>query len=337
MLDLLQSRVPTNINNDTPLEDIVTEIPFNNDIRFEVSTKCNYKCVICPHHKLIRNKEIMPLETFKVIFDKVMAETNQFTNCTFPGMGEPTLDKTLLDKMRYVKEKRPDMSLTFITNASALTPEYWMKLEEIGVNSARISYYGNSAESYAKIMGTPNNQMFDRVTENLKKICKLKKKTRLLLTMNVVNEEFDVVTKDWIKFWEDEGIDLIEVWAPHNWVDAVKFRKVQDIKLNTCGRPFIGPLQIQVDGTVNMCCFDYDGHLTFGSLLTQSLKEIFSTPFFKKIVKAHATGNFAGTGLICENCDQRNADKSDIMVYNSKMDKNERVKQLSTTYAQVHE
>ena len=79
-------------------------IPTNNDMRFEVSTQCNYNCTICPQDKLIRSKEIMSFELFKQLFDKIVAETDQYTNITFPGMGEPTLDKTLYDKIAYVIE-----------------------------------------------------------------------------------------------------------------------------------------------------------------------------------------------------------------------------------------
>ena len=74
-------------------------------MRFEVSTVCNYKCIICPQHKLIRKKEIMRLSLFKFLFDKINAETSQYTMITFPGMGEPTLDKTLYDKIAYAKLK----------------------------------------------------------------------------------------------------------------------------------------------------------------------------------------------------------------------------------------
>lgn len=315
--------------------DIETRIPTNSDMRFEVSTLCNYKCIICPHHKLIRKKEIMSLDMFKYLFDKINEETDQYTTITFPGMGEPTLDKTLLDKIAYVKSRKLDMEVTFITNASFLTPERWMHLEDLGVTSVRISFYGNDAESYAEVMGIRNKNAFEKVCNNLIEISKIKKKTKLLLTMNIINNEYNIVPEEWIKFWEEKA-DLIEVWAPHNWVDSVKFRKVQEKQMKTCGRPFDGPLQVQVDGTVNMCCFDYDGHLTLGDLKTQSLQEIFSSPLFKKIVQCHTSGEFKESGLICENCDQRNLDKSDVMVYNSKFDIAERVKQLSTTYVKVH-
>lgn len=44
---------------------------------------------------------------------------------------------------------------------------------------------------------------------------------------------------------------------------------------------------------------------------------------------------FRNSGLICENCDQRNADKSDVMIYNPKFDIEERVKRISPTYQSV--
>lgn len=316
--------------------DIETKIPTSDDMRFEVSTHCNYRCIICPQHKLIRNKEIMSLDLFKFLFDKINAETDQYNNLTFPGMGEPTLDKTLFDKIAYARQQRPSLTMTFITNASLLTPERWKRYEDLGVTSVRVSFYGNTAASYQKIMGVNNDNMFDKVCQNLVEISRIKKKTKLLLTMNVISEEYDVTSDEWIKFWEEKA-DLVEIWAPHNWVNAVQHRKVQDKKLDSCGRPFHGPLQVQVDGTVNMCCFDYDGHLTLGDLKTQNLKEIFSSPLFKKLVSCHFSGQFEGSKLICENCDQRNLDKSDVMAYNSKFDVQERVKQISTTYAQVHE
>ena len=81
-----------------------------------------------------------------------------------------------------------------------------------------------------------------------------------------------------------------------------------------------------------MCCFDFDGQLLLGDLKTQTLEEIFESSMFNKILKHHTSGDFVGCGLICEECDQRNVDKSDVMIYNSKFDIKERVKKVSTTY-----
>jgi wyosine [tRNA(Phe)-imidazoG37] synthetase (radical SAM superfamily) len=309
-------------------------IPKNSDMRFEITTMCNYNCVICPRDKLTRKKETMSLDLFKKLLDKIFSETDQYNTLTFPGMGEPLLDVSLNDKIRYAKKKNKKLDILLLTNGSLLNLKRFKDFENTGVSSIRVSLYGNDPESYSRVHGVSDKRMFDRVKDNLVEIAKNKKSTKLLLTLNVVNGANDGFIKDWIDFWNDKA-DLIEVWYPHNWVDGKSYRKIQKEKLETCGRPFKGPLQVQVDGTVNMCCFDFDGKLTLGDLKTQSLSEIFSSPIYKKIASCHTTGGFKNSDLICENCDQRNTDKSDVMIYNSKFDINDRVKMISTTYKKV--
>lgn len=307
-------------------------IPNNNDMRFEVTTRCNYNCVICPRDKLTRKIETMSLEIFKSLFDKITNETDQYTNLTFPGMGEPLLDNTLEKKIEYAKSRKKNLSILILSNGSLLTPEKFKSLEDIGVTSIRVSCYGNDEESYFKVHRV--KKAFSKVKDNLLRICQNKKQAQLLLTFNVVEGLNSDIVEDWINFWKNKA-DLIEVWRPHNWVNACDYRQIQKQKLNTCGRPFNGPLQIQVDGTVNMCCFDFDGRLTLGDLKTQSLKQIFSAPVFRKILRCHRSGNFSGSRLICSGCDQRNSEKNDVMSYNSKFNISERIKMISTTYEKV--
>jgi len=308
-------------------------IPKSNELRFEVTTRCNYNCIICPREKLTRKKETMSFELFKMLFDRVNEETTQYDTLTFPGMGEPLLDRTLDKKIEYAK--RNNFKVLMLTNASLLSVGRFKELERLGVNSIRISFYGNSAESYRNVHRVKDDRLFMKIKKNLTEICKIKNNTQVLLTYNVV-ENNDSYVSSWITYWKDKA-DLLEVWHPHNWVDGRNYRKVQNEKLKTCGRPFKTPLQVQVDGTVNMCCFDFDGKLLLGDLKTQSLKEIFESPMFKKIEQCHLTGDFKNRGLICEHCDQRNVDKSDVMVYNSKFNVQERVKRVSTTYTDIFE
>ncbi len=307
-------------------------IPESNEIRFEVTTRCNYNCIICPRERLTRKKQTMSFELFKMLFDKINQETNQYNIITFPGMGEPLLDKTLNKKIKYAKNR--NYHVLILTNASLLSVERFRELEELGVDSIRVSFYGNTPQSYASVHGIKDKTLFKKNRDSLTAICKIKKHTRILLTYNTVQNNNDSDVNSWIAYWQDRA-DLLEVWRPHNWVNGKTYRSVQQSKLKTCGRPFKTPLQIQVDGTVNMCCFDFDGKLLLGDLKKQSLKEIFESPMFKKIEQRHRTGDFENSGLICENCDQRNADKSDVMVYNSKFDIEERVKKVSTTYLDV--
>ena len=307
-------------------------IPESNEIRMEVTTKCNYRCIICPREKLTRAIETMDIELFKYIFNKINAETSQYDTLTFPGLGEPLLDETIDDKIIYAKKH--GYTVLMLTNGSLLTVDRFKRLESIGVDSIRVSIYGNSSESYNAVHGTKNSNLFKEIKRNLTEISRIKARTSLLLTYNVVDGSNDSALESWIEYWNDK-VDLLEVWRPHNWVDGRDYRVVQNKKLTTCGRPWKTPLQIQVDGTVNMCCFDFDGKLLLGDLKKQTLEEVFESLMFKKILRHHTSGDYKGSGLICENCDQRNIEKTESMIYNSKYDIQDRIKKVSTTYNEI--
>jgi hypothetical protein len=274
----------------------------------------------------------MSLDLFQYLVDKINLEVSQYRTLTFPGMGEPLLDDTLDGKIIYAKEK--GFTVLLLTNGSLLSVERFKRLEDIGLDSIRVSVYGDSPESYNLVHGLKDINVFQKLKNNLTKIAETKSRTKFLLTYNIVNNANDSMLESWIEYWRDKA-DLLEVWRPHNWVDGKEYRAVQKNKMKTCGRPFNTPLQVQVDGTINMCCFDFDGKLLLGDLKTQTLNEIFESQTFKKILYHHTTGEFKGSGLICENCDQRNLDKSDVMVYSSKFNINERVKKVSTTYSDL--
>jgi len=75
----------------------------SNDMRFEVTTKRNYNCIICPRDKITRKIEAMSFALFKTLFDKIISETGQYNTLSFPGMGEPLLDETLDKKIEYAR------------------------------------------------------------------------------------------------------------------------------------------------------------------------------------------------------------------------------------------
>lgn len=306
-------------------------IPKNTDIRIEISTKCNYKCAICPREKLSRKEEIMSLGLFTALVDKIAQETKQYNTITFPGLGEPLLDETLFLKIVHARKK--DFSILILTNGSLLDVKKFQEFQSLGVSSVRVSFYGVTKEQYAAMHGIKAKGAFERVKNNLLAIAKARTRTKLILTLNIT-DGYESSVQEWVNFWKGK-VDLVEVWRPHNWVYGRSYRSVQAYKLTSCGRPFTGPLQVQVDGTINMCCFDFDGKLTLGDLKKQTLEEIFSSPLFIKILECHSRGDFKGSGLICEQCDQRNKDKADVMIYNSGFDIKDRVWMTSTTYEKI--
>lgn len=307
-------------------------IPKSDDIRFELTTLCNYDCIICPREQLRRPKTVMSTPMFSRLLDAVLAGTDQYRLLTFAGLGEPMLDPDFLDKVRVGREA--GLEVLLLTNGSRLTEENFRRMDELGVQSVRVSFYGMTNASYAAVHRPPDAAAFDQMRETLERIAAMPRRTKLLMTFNVVPGVNEADLAAWLSHWEPR-VDLVEAWRPHNWVYGRALRPVSAVLRSTCGRPFTGPLQIQADGTVNMCCFDFNGDLTLGDLNSTSLAGIFDQEPFLKLARCHRSGDFAGAGFICERCDQRNVEKDGVMVYNSQFDIAERVEMTSTGYAKL--
>ena len=305
-------------------------IPETTEVRFEVVTHCNYNCVMCPRDEFSRKKEIMNFQLFSYLLDKIV-ENQSFTTITFSGFGEPLIDNELEKKIRYAKSF--GFKVLLLTNASLLTVDRFSMLKKAGLDSIRISLYGTDSENYLNTMKPKKvtENLFDDLMKNLDKIVIQKDNVEIILTYNIIPGLNDNNVKTWIDYWSNK-VDLLEVWNPHNWVSTYKYREGDSKKINTCGRPWNTPIQVQVDGTINMCCFDYNGELELGDYKTQTLEEIYDSAEFAKIKIAHTTGEHMDE-LICYKCDQRNASHdNEAMVYSSRDSIHERVRRVSTTY-----
>lgn len=291
-----------------------------NEARIENCTLCNYKCIFCPHSTAFsRKKEIMSNDLFFEILNKLPL---QITDITISGFGEPFLDKNLLNKISLAREMNYEVHI--VTNGSLLTNDIIKELVDLEVSDIRISFHSVDSDRYKEITGAGIKQ-WARALTTIYEISEIKKQTRLIVTADISKN----IDKEVVKLRQllEDKIDLLEVWKPHNWIDWGNYRDGEKVK-QTCGRPLNGPLQIQVDGTVNMCCFDYNGELELGDFKTQTLNEIFSSDMYNKILKSH---NGEEIDLICNNCDQLK-NVGDIILYNNKYTEDERVGKLSTSY-----
>jgi len=303
----------------------------NKEVRIETSTVCNFNCEFCPNNTKYfkRKKEIMSLELFKFILMKLKFEAPEITDLTISGFGEAFIDNTIINKI--ILAKTQGLKIHILTNGSFLNEKTIDTLLKLKVADIRISIHSIIPEEYNKICGIKDNKILKKVMENIEYIKNNKSEsTQLIISAEAVENNKNGINK-LIDKYKDE-VDLVEVWYPHNWIDWKKYRDGIKTK-KTCNRPFNGPLQIQVDGTINMCCFDYNGELLLGDFKSQSLKEIYSSEAFKRIAEQHKYIEPI-SDIICNSCDQL-FDNQKIVYYNSKFKEKERVGKLSTTHEKI--
>lgn len=262
----------------------------NPEVRIENTNRCNAKCIICPRDKMTRPKTTMPFKLYdNIVSQAIRLGAKQFS---IFGYGEPLIDTGIAKKLSLCREYD-----TFITtNASLLTTDTAKKLLDANLNRIRFSAHG-TFDNYEKVH---KDLRFDDVARNIFNFIKVNEvqynnSCAVDITVIPMNGEDTSYIKS---FWK--GLNL-EIWKPHNWVYGREYRKSTPEKV-TCGRPFNGPLQINADGKVIVCCFDYNAEMVVGDVTKQSLEKILKGRRFNNIRAAHNSHN--KQGLICEKCDQ---------------------------------
>lgn len=273
------------------------------EIRVETSTRCNYNCTICPRDSFERNKEVMSNDLFFKVLEHTLVANTNFEIITFSGFGEFSLDPGWKDKVQYAKERFKKVIV--LSNLSVFKTEDIPFLQKY-VDTIKVSLYGSRPEFFDAIHRPNSSKSMQRAIRNMELLTE-QKKPEIILNC-VVTSENEANLDEWRSVWESR-VDHMEIWKPHNWVDAKTYRSpCEHPRKKTCGRPETGPVQIQVDGTVNMCCFDYNGHLLIGDLKQNTITEIYESRELLRIQDLHSRGQADQLDL-CRVCDQREADR----------------------------
>ena len=162
---------------------------------------------------------------------------------------------------------------------------------------------------------------FDITMDNLHGFLDLRhelgsKRPKFELSWLVLPEnEQDTVTFQ--EYWEPRA-DAIEIWKPHNFGDGRDYRqRFEEVSMKTtCGRPENGPLQIQWNGEVIPCCYDYNNKIVLGNAFEQPVLEILNNQKYNLLRLAHGEKKFS-LFPYCNQCDQLLA-HADALVYTNR-------------------
>ncbi len=266
----------------------------NPEVRIENCSICNGNCIICPRDKFTRLKMIMTNKHFSYLVNQAKALGAE--TISIFGFGEPLIDRDIVWKVQFCSNLGLDTFVT--TNASLLGVEMAHGLISAGLSHIRFSCHG-IGENYEKVHRGFKWITIMRNIANFININNKKFNSATKVSISVIPMHGETVNEI-RNFWENR-VDYLEIWKPHNWAGDKDYRKGEKT-LQTCYRPFRGPLQINSDGTVMICCFDYNAHMVVGCAYCNTLEEIIKGVWFKHIRDRHRRMDFEG--LPCESCDQ---------------------------------
>lgn len=273
----------------------------------ENTNACNAYCIMCPHNKMKRKIGFMDMDLFqKIIKECVIQEIGYIS---IQGFGEPLMDRSFAEKVKYAKNMGIDKVISN-TNAALLNEKIAKAILDSGLDEIFISLDALNKETYERIR---RGLKFDVVVNNVMRFLDLKKKSKQINP--TVNLDFLQLieniseTEKFIQRWKG-SVDNICISNAHNWTGERKSKSINSfhstsnrIKRPPC-RLLWSQLVVYWDGSVPLCCQDYDGNMILGNLKQEHLKNIWQEKRLKNIRQIHIQGAFDKIPL-CRRCTYR--------------------------------
>lgn len=281
------------------------------EVRFELTNHCGYKCFFCPRDHHTRSQGIMSVEDLEIAISRV----DEFLGRPFAGevhlsgYGESFLDKSLPEKAAVVKKHWPGCR-NFVTSTlgTNMSEEF---LETLAPNLDRIhvSFYSHTPEAYKELTGVnklelarKNLERFVEARNRLNPHMLIEVKTTLGDTEKHMDQDPSAGRQE-MEEWLN-GLDVV-VWDTarlHNYGSSRVYQdppKKQICSIVKGTRSKI--LQITWDLGIVPCCFDFNAEMDMGSIRDNTLEEVLTGELADSLVKAHLARDLKAFP-ICEMC-----------------------------------
>jgi radical SAM protein with 4Fe4S-binding SPASM domain len=269
---------------------------------------CNATCHFCTYASPLNvaPKGVMSMDLYRKIIDEAK-EIPQIDSIAFSALGEPSLDRFLVERVAYARKARPDWTpFEVYTNGTNLTPAKFDALRDAGIDSLTFSLNATSPRQHEEIMGLKGQ--YQKVVDNIRyAIANHQGKVDVLV--KAVRNEDKFNEADQVKFYMQWGIRLRPDIAPGhgqvvletNWAGENRTVEGRDFDPNsTCGRA-LTQFSILWDGKVTMCCFDPMNTFPLGDLNKQTIKEIYNSEKYVTFREDH-DNNQAAKYELCAKC-----------------------------------
>src|SRR5580765_2242839 len=189
-------------------------------VQIESTNLCNAKCVFCPRDEMHRRQGVMAMDLYKKIVDECAALG--ITHVRVHNYGEPFLDRQLVEKVRYAKD-RGIAEVGMISNGSLITEEIARGMIEAGLDAINISVDAAGKEIFER---TRVNLDYETVIGNIRTLARLRDelgRRRPKLILSFVRQDNSADEQAFIAEWTKVA-DKIHITDLHNWAGTLHGR-----------------------------------------------------------------------------------------------------------------
>jgi MoaA/NifB/PqqE/SkfB family radical SAM enzyme len=239
-----------------------------------------------------RRQGVMDFDLFRKVVDE--CASLGITHVRVHNYGEPFLDRELVEKVRYAKQKGI-AEVGMISNGSLITEDIARGMIDAGLDAINISVDAAGKEVFES---TRVHLKYDEVITNIRTLARLRResgKTHPKLILSFVRQDNSADEAAFIKEWTPVA-DKVHITDLHNWAGTLNDKTEVNYP---CYRLWL-TFTVLWDGRVSMCCADFDGRHIFGDLRSQTIAEVWNSEVYRAARRQHLESGGPG---ICRSCD----------------------------------
>ena len=247
---------------------------------FEITSRCNLKCLMCAHSIGYPQTPLMSDEIFRAGLEGI--REMDIPSVSVNQANEALLDKKIFERIRAVASLPNVVDIRMHTNAVLLNNDNSKRILESGLTRLLIGFDGFSPRVYEKMRC---GAKYNLVLDNILRFLELKKKmgvifpvVRVSLVRSSVNEHEIGL---WLDFWK-EKVDYLAVQeyltpvlddSKSDLIATSSLRAQIPYHLVSCEEPFERAI-VRGNGDVILCCSPFAVTMPVGNIKKRSLKEI---------------------------------------------------------------
>jgi len=270
-------------------------------IEFEITNKCNARCIMCPP-AVHMGQDFLDTDLFKKISKD--AFSMGVRKMCLTG-GEPLLDKQIFEKIKWAKKYGYDYIHLF-SNGSLMGKSNQQKLLKSGIDSLTISVDSAVKEEYEAIR---KNLNYDTVISNIKSLFFLKQKFKFqkpIIRINMVAQPANIKSRKIFIDMFKTFADIVEIIDDHNFAglrdDTGRHKEYSQKTRFPCQILFC-KIVVDTHGYLKKCGIDYTDSSILADLKRKNLKEALYKSRALEIKKKHLLYDFSEQG--CVSCTQK--------------------------------
>jgi MoaA/NifB/PqqE/SkfB family radical SAM enzyme len=294
-------------NNSFLLEDKFRVAERHNKlISIIILSNCNLNCSFCRggiNKDLLEEYsryKIMSTEEFKRIVQNCLESGIRFFDLT-PAIGEPFMDKSLIEKLEFLEDNKLVEEYTFTTNLLLVNSDHINKISNFKKLVLDVSLYGETSEEYFSNTQKDKHILFEEKLEMLYDNCS-NLKIRFIQRCNLTPDTnlYKYVTS----FRVNRCANLVTT-EKYNLNRAGHIEQSNNKPRKRSGVCPYGPGAnggVVTGGDVLFCPFhDLERTGVVGNIFKDSLSNIYRGTKWENILTLHKNNNYTG---MCENCDE---------------------------------